>query len=188
MKQEAATERYFIAIIPPSPILEEAMELKNYFKEKYKSKASLNSPPHITLHMPFEWAAEMENGLVKQISSFARQQNAFAISLLNFGAFEPRVIFIGVVKNEPLERLQHELEDFCKRELNVFNANDNEHAYHPHLTLAFRDLGKSEFVKAWEEFREKNFEETFRVESIALLKHDGKRWNVLQHFDLTPFS
>ena len=61
IKKEAL---YFLAIIPPSPLYEEALELKNYFKENYQSKASLNSPPHITLHMPFQWKQEKEEDLV----------------------------------------------------------------------------------------------------------------------------
>ena len=53
-RQRKADKLYFIAIVPPSPIYEEAFEQKVYFKTKYNSKASLNSPPHITLHMPFK--------------------------------------------------------------------------------------------------------------------------------------
>ena len=48
-------KQYFVALIPPSPVYEEAQALKEYFREKYNSKAALNSPPHITLHMPFFW-------------------------------------------------------------------------------------------------------------------------------------
>lgn len=159
------------------------MKLKSYFKEKYNSKASLNSPPHITLHMPFEWKEKKESILIERLASFAQQQNSFEISLLNFGSFEPRVIFIDVVKSEALEKIQKELQGFCKKELNLFNANYKDHAYHPHLTLAFRDLGKPEFVNAWEEFSEKKFNATFSVNSIVLLKHDGKQWQIFSEFN-----
>ena len=184
MKEDTAKQLYFIAIIPPSPILEDAMELKNYFKEKYNSKASLNSPPHITLHMPFQWKEEKENVLLERLASFAQQHPSFEMSLSNFGCFDPRVIFMDVAKNETLEGLQKELRRFCKRELNLFNANYKEHAYHPHITLAFRDLRKSEFVEAWEEFRVRKFNATFQVSSIVLLKHDGARWQLFSEFNL----
>jgi 2'-5' RNA ligase len=184
LKEPTAEQLYFIAIIPPSPMLEEAMELKRYFQEKYKSKASLNSPPHITLHMPFRWREEKEDTLMEKMFSFAQSQNSFEISLLNFGSFESRVIFIDVVKSEALEKLQKALQRLCKKELNLFNANYKEHEYHPHLTLAFRDLRKSEFFKAWAEFNEKKFSATFSVNSIALLKHDGERWQALTSFPL----
>jgi len=184
LEKETTKQLYFIAIIPPSPILEEAMELKNYFNDQYKSKASLNSPPHITLHMPFQWKEENENILIERLSSFTQTQNACEVTLLNFGYFKPGVIFIDIVRNENLDSIQKNLQRFCKKELNLFNATYKEGAFHPHVTLAFRDLKKSEFVKAWDEFREKKFNATFQVRSIVLLKHDGKRWQIFYEFNL----
>ena len=64
---------YFIAIIPPSPVYEEALELKKYFKEQYGSKAALNSPPHITLHMPFLWNEEKEKKLTERLLVFSKK-------------------------------------------------------------------------------------------------------------------
>jgi 2'-5' RNA ligase len=134
--------------------------------------------------MPFQWKTEKENILVKKLNDFTRHLYAFELSLFNFNCFEPRVIFIDVVKNEVLKTLQKNLERFCKKELNLFNANYKEQAYHPHITLAFRDLKKQNFIKAWEEFQERRFDKTFPVNSIALLKHDGEKWNVSKDFHL----
>ncbi len=175
---------YFIAIIPPSPIFEEATALKNYFKDKYKSKASLNSPPHITLHMPFEWKAEKEDGLLETFQQFAPEVNAFNLTLSGFGSFPPRVIFIDVAKNEALEAMHKKLHTHCKKELNVFNANYKDKAFHPHLTLAFRDLKKPMFAKAWDEFEHKEFSSGFAVDRFALLKHNGKVWETFNEFCL----
>ena len=61
---------YFIAIVPPTPIYDEALEQKEYFKVHYNSKASLNSPPHITLHMPFRWKEKEEKELEQQLEQF----------------------------------------------------------------------------------------------------------------------
>jgi len=185
LKKDIATRLYFIAIIPPSPIYDEALELKYYFKSKYNSKASLNSPPHVTLHMPFQWKEEKQNVLIEKLNRFTEKQNSFDLNFLNFNCFPPRVIYTDVVKNEKLEILQNELHRFCKRELNIFNANYKEHAYHPHLTLAFRDLKKQNFIIAWDEFKERKFEATFNVSVVTLLKHDGKKWNALLEF---PFG
>lgn len=175
---------YFIAIIPPEPIYGDTLALKNHFKDQYNSKAALNSPPHITLHMPFKWKESKEAALIAGLKEFLGNQEPFEINLNSFSAFEPRVIFIDVTKDEKLESLQKQIKRFCKVELNLFNADYKEYAYHPHLTLAFRDLKKAEFYKAWEEFKEKKFETTFSGESIALLKHDEKEWKVFKEFPL----
>jgi 2'-5' RNA ligase len=175
---------YFIAIVPPEPVYGEALALKNHFKDQYHSKAALNSPPHITLHMPFAWKEGKEAALVNGLEAFSATQYSFVLRLNNFSAFEPRVIFIDVIKDERLATLQKELKRFCKTTLNLFNADYKALAYHPHLTLAFRDLKKPEFYKAWEELKERKFEATFDVMSVALLKHNGKEWELFKEFPL----
>lgn len=183
IKQKTESE-YFIAIIPPQPVYDEAMALKNYFNDNYQSKASLNSPPHITLHMPFKWKEAKEPILVEKLSQFAAAQDLLEMELRNFNCFPPRVIYIDVVANKKLAILQKELHRFLKTELNIFNANYKELPFHPHLTLAFRDLKKQKFLEAWDKFKMKKFEAVFPVKEIALLKHDGKVWKVFKVFKL----
>src|SRR3954471_9213105 len=95
-RSEDRTKLYFIALIPPSPIYDEAIEQKNYFKENYNSKASLNSPPHITMHMPFRWKEQKEKELASAIEQFVKNFDPIKVCLDNFSAFAPRVIFINV--------------------------------------------------------------------------------------------
>jgi len=184
LKKEKVEKLYFIAIVPPSPIYEEAFEQKLYFKTKYNSKASLNSPPHITLHMPFKWVEKNEDEIVSHLTTFAHENASVAIKLNGFSSFPPRVIFINVEITSELERLQKNLTRYFKRQLNLFNANYKELPFHPHLTLAFRDLKKPNYQKAWEEFVSKNYQATFLASKIALLKHSGAVWEVFQEFDL----
>lgn len=184
MTEKNSENLYFIAIIPPEPVYGEALALKHHFKDQHKSKAALNSPPHITLHMPFKWKERKEAELITSLEAFSIKENSFELKLNNFSAFEPRVIFIDVIKDEKLELFQKQLKLFCKAELNLFNADYKEFAYHPHLTLAFRDLKKPEFYKAWGEFKERKFEATFGVDTIALLKHDGKEWKEFRRLSL----
>jgi 2'-5' RNA ligase len=183
-RSEDKLKLYFIALIPPSPIYDEALMLKNYFKANYNSKASLNSPPHITLHMPFRWKEQKENELAGKIRLFTKDFDPIKVCLDNFSAFPPRVIFINVVKSEAIDQLQKSVQRFCKKELNLFNANYKELAFLPHLTLAFRDLKKPNFKKAWEEFEQKEYKAEFIADKIALLKHNGKIWQVFREFNL----
>jgi len=173
---------YFIALILPSPFFEEAQKLKEHFHEQYHSKASLNSPPHITLHMPFQWKEGKEQKLINALSAFSSGKKSFRLSFNNFSCFAPRVIYIDVKPSESLTNLQHELHRFCKMELNLFNAQYRDLPFHPHVTLAFRDLKRDYFAKAWEEFQGKKFSGDFPVDKITLLKHDGKCWQPFQDF------
>lgn len=177
-------KQYFVAVVPPSPVYEEALALKEYFREKYNSKAALNSPPHITLHMPFLWNHEKEKKLILKLQEFACQYDPMKICLDNFSSFPPRVIFMNVTESDALDALQKDLHRFFKRELNIFNANYEDKPFHPHLTLAFRDLKKSQYPLAWQEFSKKEYKAEFMADKIALLKHNGKSWDILKEFPL----
>jgi 2'-5' RNA ligase len=163
--------KYLVAILPPEPFATGIYQLKEYFRDKYGSKASLNSPAHITLHMPFEFDNEELLSKVHKL-----QFHPFQIELKDFGCFEPGVIFIDVKQNESLRLLQGNVASFFRHELNVFNSNYRDHPFHPHVTVAFRDLKKPMFEEAWSEFKHKIYNASFECTKISILKHDGKFW------------
>jgi 2'-5' RNA ligase len=170
------THRYLIAILPPEPIASDILTLKEYFRDKYNSKGSLNSPAHITMHMPFEWRADREGHLVDIFHEFTSTHVSFPIELSGFGSFPPRVIFINVVKNPSLNDNQEKLLRFCKTRLNLSNALYRDQPFHPHMTLAFRDLKKDRFAEAWKEFESKRYAAVFEYRQLSLLKYEGKFW------------
>jgi 2'-5' RNA ligase len=181
---ETVFQKYFIGIVLPTPIKDEVEQLKNHCSELYATKGALRSPPHITLHMPFLVKEQNENLVVKKLSSFCAAQKSFQIVLAGFGCFAPRVIFVGVSENKALQQFQKELVKFCRVAFNLFNADYKDQPFQPHVTIAFRDLRKPMFERAWEEFKHRNFNAEFTVCSIALLKYDGKCWNVFMEFPI----
>jgi 2'-5' RNA ligase len=178
-------ERYFVGIVLPEPLLATVYKLKQSFWELYESKAALSSPPHITLHMPFDWRSDREEELAATLGVFFSTQPSQHIVLKDFGCFAPRVIFINVVVAEALIAFQKAMHQFCKRELNLFNADFQDRPFHPHVTLAFRDLKKPMFVKAWEEFKEKKFDSEFIADHVTILKHNGKHWSSWKNLKLS---
>ena len=176
-----AKQKYFLAIIPPEPVFSEAEALKKEVSLKYNNKSALRSPAHITLHMPFEWEEKKEPALIDTLSNYKFNQD-INIRLKNFGFFEPKVVFIDVEKNETLSALQKEMVNHVKQHLSIFNEADNLRAYHPHITIAFRDLKKSDFYKMKEEFGVRTFEGEFISKEFCLLKHNGKTWDVMEKF------
>ena len=177
-------QKYFIAIIPPEPILNEIKNIKEYVSKHYNSHGALQSPAHITLHMPFVWEEEKEEKLLDCLTNFSFE-NTIKIKLINFSSFEPRVVFINVLENQLLFQLQKSLVQHIKSNLNVFNQSDDLRGFHPHITIAFRDLKKQIFYKVWEEFKTKNYETSFQSSEIALLKKGNLNWEVYKTFKFT---
>lgn len=173
---------YFLAIIPPQPIHDEVMAFKHKVLERFNSKAALRSPPHITLHMPFKWKDKKDDLLVQKLAEFQFGAYPFELELQNFDFFPPKVVFVDVVKNEPLTLLQKALIKHVRKELNILNADYKDKPFHPHMTIAFRDLKKNRFQEAYEYFSSQEYKAAFEVSGFHLLKHDGNRWNEFGFF------
>lgn len=179
------TRLYFVAVIPDEQIYDQVHQIKLQVAEKYNSKAALKSPPHITLYMPFRWKEEKEDKLFETLKETTSHYKPFPVYLNNFGAFKPRAIFINVEENETLTALRKDIIRSFKRQLNIFDKGFEERPFRPHMTVAFRDLKKPDFRRAWEEeFKEKEFKGRFEVQQITLLKHNGKHWEQFKDFDL----
>jgi len=184
-KKKPKEELYFIAIIIEGTFGEEVTQIKQQFGLKYNSKHALRSPPHITLHMPFKWRIDRVDILSDILSVFAKSKKPFEMRVDGFGSFPPRVIYIGVEQSDPLNLLQLDLIKVARYRLKLVNNNYKDKAFHPHITVAFRDLSKKAYRSSWEEFNGKEINYRFRAERFSLLKHNGKSWDVYETFEFS---
>jgi 2'-5' RNA ligase len=176
-------ELYFIALVPDEPVYSEIWQLKEEIRDRFASKAALRSPPHITLHMPFKWPSKKEALLGSTLQAVAEEQEPFIITLNKFGAFEPRVIYVGVEESAELTGLQKTIATQAAAVWHIYPMSGGR-PFRPHMTIAFRDLKKPKFYEAWQEFKERPYQNTMPVRKICLLKHNGKHWFEDKHFAL----
>ncbi|MGK7391244.1 MAG: 2'-5' RNA ligase family protein [Candidatus Cyclobacteriaceae bacterium M2_1C_046] len=185
MPKKKQNPLYFIALVPDGEVHDEIMSIKHEFAENYNSKAALKSPPHITLYMPFRWKEEKEDKLFEVLEKLSMENKNHQVELENYGKFGTKAIYIDVKENEQLSSLQKNLIRSFKRELKIIDEGFEERPFHPHMTVAFRDLKKPMFWKAWnEEYKDKPFNASFQANGIILLKHDGKMWQIYKNFPL----
>jgi 2'-5' RNA ligase len=178
---------YFLAIAAPADINKQVLEWKHYMRDHFGCTVALRSPAHITLIPPFWMNKNSEDDLNEDAAAFARQQHSFEISLLNFEAFKPKVIFVQVEENAMLKELKLSLEDFLLAK-NKYPFKKESRPFHPHVTIANRDLRKKDFTSAFEHFSKISYRESFAVHELALLKHDGTQWNVHRKFPMGTIS
>jgi 2'-5' RNA ligase len=175
--------KYFIAIVMPPDVLEQAEHLKTELNLRYALNGALRSPAHITLHRPFEWKEDRESELIARIGAFAWDEE-FEVELRDFGYFEPRVIFIAVMPAPELEQLHDRFARHAQKKLGLVNETGDMRGFHPHVTIAFRDLRKPLFYKLKEEFSTRKFSASFAVKGFSLLRLE-KKWEAISYF---PFS
>lgn len=173
-------KKYFIAIVIPEPLFTEIEAVKQNLFNEHGLKGALRSPAHITLHRPFEWKEEKEELLIEKLRNF-KFNSDFKIELQDFAWFEPRVIYVNVQPNEQLFELHSLLTSHAKQELKLFNEVEDLRGFHPHVTIAFRDLKKPKFYELQKMFLERQFRGSFRYAGFSLLKLE-KKWEVLCNF------
>ena len=177
-----STQIYFIAIIPDEETCQEVTEFKQYVSKYFGASHALKSPPHITVFPPFKWGSSSEERLVEGINNFASKQESFFIQIKDFDHFGDRVIFVDIKENPFLIELQSQLNRFISEKVGLENKENR--SFHPHMTIGFKDLKKSIFPQAWKYFSKLNYEKRFKVDHLFLLKHDGKRWQVINQMKM----
>jgi 2'-5' RNA ligase len=176
----ADNELYFFALLLPFNVAAEADEVKREFAEKYESTRALRSPSHLTIIPPFFANDEFERSIEDKVEKFSKNFEPFNISLNGFGEFNNKVIFIEVEKNEQLQLFYKAFTAFFTGL--GFELTSMNKFFHPHITVAFRDLTEANFKKAWPQFQTREFKNAFSASSIHLLRHKGEMWNVVKEF------
>jgi 2'-5' RNA ligase len=175
---------FFIALVLPEPERSVIQQIKEKCAEDYGAVHALKSPPHITLIPPFR-IAKQDDGLVFSfLEDFAAGCRPFIISVNGFGCFKPRVIFANPVPEVAMAALHEKLD---ARFYDIISAKRPvRKGFHPHITIAFKDLSPRIFNDVWEIFKNKPLLFSFQIDRLALLKHDGQRWNIHKEFVFSP--
>ena len=169
---------YFIAFVAPQEIDRQVLEWKNFMKDHYGCVVALRSPAHITLIPPFWIDETLQTDLQNSLEEFSATQEPFIVHLKDFSAFKPRVIYVAVEQNEDLQKIKSSLENFLLAK-NIFPIKAEDRPFHPHVSIALRDLHKKAFHEAWEIFSKKNYAAEWPVKGISLLRHNEKNWEVI---------
>lgn len=171
---------FFIAILVKGEAGELITAQKQFAAQHFGASRALNSPPHLTLIPPFNWSVAQFEVLSYHLSEFIRQHPAPVVRLFNFNCFPPRVVYVDVEPDPELIRFQQALEIYLEHQLNL--RSDRQYGFHPHVTVAFKDLREAVFPQAWQHYAAQTFAHVFQAPGIALLQHTGQYWEVKREF------
>ncbi len=178
---------YYLALVAPAEINRQVLVWKNRMKDLYGCVIALRSPAHITLIPPFWMKEDLEENIESAIGIFSKHQEPVVITLKDFSCFKPSVIFVDVLPNEKLQKLKSDLECFLLK-ADQFPVKKNDRIFHPHITIATRDLFKKQFEEAWEYFENKTYTAQWKPGGISLLRHNKKNWDVIYTSQFIPNS
>lgn len=175
--------KYFLAIIPNSSFFDQVEGLKESIKQDFGSKYALKSPAHVTVKMPFSYSEKNEGKLKGLLGNFIEKHQQFTLRIHGVDCFGKRVIFLKVDAPTTLFELQAGLKIFCQRELHLMPELSDRN-YHPHMTVAFKDLKPSSFEGIYRKVKEEKLDFYSNVLEIWLLKKEEGRWVKNHSFSL----
>lgn len=174
---------YFIAIVPPPDVAQTMDNIRHQIWQKYESQHALNSPPHLTLIAPVKMNFAAADDLIRKTEALITEHKPFELTGQGVGHFNQHTLYAKVNLSKPLQTLQQDLEHLVKEELNL-KTDRPDRKFTPHLTLAFKDLKKKHFIKAYEFLASQQIRLNFEVENIVLLQYSGSRWLICRRFTL----
>lgn len=177
---------YFIALLPPQAIQDEVTSYKQHFAERYQSSHALKSPPHVTLQAPFKWHEDNQQVLEESLKTFADRFPPIPMILSGFDAFPPRVIYVNVIKTPELLSVQSELAAYLGSTLGIYDERSQGRPFSPHMTIAHKDLKKSQFKAGWKEYQNRPLFYQFSASHLTLLIHDRSQWNICAEYPFNP--
>jgi len=175
---------YLTAVLPPASLSEEIDDIRKEISMKYNVFAALKPPVHITLYRPVNMPSKLEEHLIKLLKPLSYQHEPFAQQLENFDSFNNKTLFVHCEKQPLLNTLQKDVATvFNKNNIDPPDVKSNSR-FHPHVTIAYRDVSPEIFIQLWGEFKNRKFKRSFTVDRFTLLKHDGQRWQPIEEFFL----
>lgn len=168
---------YYIAIVLPEHLDAMILRYKQMIQERFQAVVGLKSPAHLTLIPPFWMDEKREPELMKDMKEVAGHISEFEIMTNDFACFKPRTIYIAVQPSDRLLELKQIAEDQFSG--GTYKIKRENRPFHPHITIATRDLKKHQFAEAWDLFKKKGFQKVFTAGALSLLRHNGKGWDVI---------
>jgi 2'-5' RNA ligase len=177
---------YRLVVYPGSEINEQITEEKKIFWCTYHYETALKAKPHIVV-AKFMIKEGMEETVVRWIQNICNLQNGFSVLLNNYSGFPPDTIYLRVQNDEPFKKLANAL-----KILDGFIQSNGcpplELISKPHLPIAKR-LPECIYKTAINEYAEKTFHGSFKVEKLVLLKKDTQmKCHLINTFILPPLA
>lgn len=173
-------QTHFIGVLLPEDITLTLEDCRRYMNQAYGCKSGHKTPIHVTLVPPFALQEEFSTrDLVSAIEKYVLPQNlGFLAHIENFDAFGDRTIFANVISSEKWTKLRDETVKAILKTCPGCTKKD-QRPFHPHGTIANRDIPLGVMKKALETMNELNLVEDFPVDNITIFERQGFCWEAV---------
>lgn len=176
---------YYVAHVLPPQLNEWILPMKQDLYQRFGCAVGLKSPAHITLIPPFWLSPAEEPQLLTHLQLLARQCTGFVLTTRHFASFAKRTLFIAVGNSPLLHQLKQAADNLFAGNQG-FGIQKEQRPFHPHITIATRDIKPHQFAAAWQLYGHQTFEHRWVADTISILRHNGSHWDVWATETLLP--
>ena len=167
---------YSLRVVPPEPIYDRVMGIKNRFEFAYGKQPLSRSKPQITV-ASFLMNAKHQDFLVSIFDQLAKRKT-FEVQIDGFDVVQAtNTLCLKVLKNKDLEELHHDVEDLYNRHLgNKLKSFSISHT--PHMTIS-KTTGQQMLLASLDYFKNNRYSAKFEVNHLMLTsrsKHKSWDW------------
>ncbi len=158
---------YLLVAHPDDTVYAKVMEEKKRFSQRYHAAIAEKTKPHITV-ANFLAKEEMEATLMRWMHRIIQQQKSFPVTLNRFSGFKPHTIYLRVQDHLPFQQMAKELQ-VVDQYVRGNGCPEMRLITRPHVTIA-RRLSAEVYYRAEQEYVQKDFEASFCVNELVLLR------------------
>jgi 2'-5' RNA ligase len=172
---------YRLVIPAEEPVSRQLKQLRKEWETAYGARSVSDKPPSITVAC-FEAREEMEDILIRWIQKICDHQTSFLVTLNNFSAIPPQVVYVRVQEEAPFQKIAAQL-----RTLEAFMKKDNGRKAKifekPFIKLGSFPKGTSQ--KDWFHYSHQLFHAAFEARKLVLFRQEKGNWKMVSVF---PFK
>jgi len=173
-----------IAIVLPEPLFSFVRDEQNYIASTWGPRQALRVPPHITLIPPLSVGEAESNDLKSIATEVASHRKPFLLKIHGYDTFSPRVIFLKPNLTYELGLLYTNLRDMVLPRIPQAMNRYPDESFHPHITLAYRDLTPDQFREMWKYFKPRKAKYSVEINQFSILNNTEEGWVVESTYEL----
>lgn len=173
-------QTHFIGVLLPDDLTRSVEECRRYMNWTYGCRSGHATPVHVTLVPPFALPRDYTTeDVVEALLRGVPQDFSFSARTENFGAFGNRTLFAAVRPAPEWNRLKSAAETTLRSAFPGCLRKDPR-PFHPHITVANRDIPPGASTAALRVLNGKKFEEDFPVDNMTVFVCKGGGWEAAQ--------
>jgi 2'-5' RNA ligase len=175
---------YLLVAHPDKVVNKRILEERRTFEKKYEQEEDVKFLPHITV-ANFLAKEAMEETFIRWIQNICNLQKSFTATLNNYSAFPSSGLYLKIQDAEPFRKLANALKILD----GFMQSNDCpplKLVNKPHISFV-AGLSQYTYENVINEYSQKIFHESFKVDKLILLKRDVyMKCHLINTFILPP--